>query len=94
MVQSGHRTYVWPVGVPYALRSEKGPSQSILLWGLVGDSAGVVPVDSTLARSDLDMLRLVGEARSGATTPGQLLWPNDRASANRVYIYYHKNITM
>jgi hypothetical protein len=75
--QDGHWTYWWPVKSPYASRSTNGPFQSTAV--LIGDSAAVIPVDSTPVGFDSDMLRLVGEARSGATTPGQLLWLNDRA---------------
>ena len=73
--QAGHWTYVYPVGSPYASTSRMGPSQSISVGGCAGETAVVVPVDSTPAGSLVDMLprgSAVGRvpARSGQPLTG------------------------
>ena len=70
MPQARHSTYWWPVKSPYASRSTNGPVQSTAV--LIGESAAVVPVDSTPVGFDSDMLRLVGEARAVSPAPSGL----------------------
>ena len=82
---SGQRTYLYPVGSPSASVSTNGPSHSIVAGVVGGDSAGVVPVDSTPAGSDFGMLRPVSEARSGVLAHAPAI--SDRCPALLSYIY-------